>query len=138
MKVRLPMRESVRSAVFAALLVVPLMLLLSITVQAADTAAEEIDRGRELYDNFGCYQCHGHSGQGGNAGPKIAPDPLPYEGFKVFVRTPVARMPPYTDAVLSEEQLQQIHRYLASLRRGPAASEVGLLDLTIQPASTPQ
>lgn len=138
MKVRLPMRESTRSAAFAPLLAVPLILFASITVHAADTAAEEIDRGRELYDRFGCYQCHGHFGQGGNAGPKIAPDPLPWEGFRVFVRTPVARMPPYTDAVLSEEQLQQIHRYLASLQSGPAAGEVGLLDLTIQPASTPQ
>ena len=36
--------------------------------------------GRKIYDSYGCYQCHGYQGQGGaSSGPKLAPNPLPYE-----------------------------------------------------------
>lgn len=107
--------------------------LTSISAYAADGVSPEVEEGRELYDSFGCYQCHGSHGQGGNAGPGIAPGPLPYEAFRVFVRTPAAKMPPYAERVLSDEQLRQMHIYLESLERGPAASEIPLLDLSIQP-----
>ena len=33
--------------------------------------------GRKLFVSNGCYQCHGYVGQGGNAGAKLAPKPLP-------------------------------------------------------------
>src|SRR5262249_38956115 len=35
----------------------------------------------------GCWQCHGTVGQGGAAGPKLAPDPLPFDALSSFVRT---------------------------------------------------
>lgn len=111
------------------------MWLASVNIQAADAVSAEIEQGLALYNDFGCYQCHGHYGQGGNAGPKLAPDPLPYEAFQVIVRRPVAKMPPYTEKVLSDEQLRSMHAYLQSLEKTPPASEIDLLDLSIQPAS---
>ena len=115
------------------ILIVAATCLAAIGAQAADSSSEEIEQGRALYNDFGCYQCHGHYGQGGNSGPKLAPGPLPYEAFKIIVRRPVAKMPPYTDKVLSDEQLNTIHAYLESLEKTPPADEVDLLDLTIQP-----
>jgi len=107
----------------------------SIHVHAADAVSAEIENGLALYNDFGCYQCHGQYGQGGNAGPRLAPNPLPYEAFQVIVRRPVAKMPPYTQKVLSDEQLRSMHAYLQSLEKTPPASEIDLLDLSIQPAS---
>lgn len=111
------------------------LFLGSISVHAADAVSAEVENGLALYNDFGCYQCHGQYGQGGNAGPKLAPDPLPFEAFQVIVRRPVARMPPYTEKVLSDEQLRSMHAYLKSLEKTPPASEVDLLDLSIQPTS---
>ena len=117
------------------LLTVFTMCLASVNTHAAEAVSTEVELGLALYNDFGCYQCHGLYGQGGNAGPRLAPDPLPYEAFQVIVRTPVAKMPPYTTKVLSDEQLQSIHGYLQSLKKTPPASEIDLLDLSIQPTS---
>lgn len=129
------MQSSNPSSIVTTSLVASAICLASLTVRAADAVSQEVETGQNLYDRFGCYQCHGHYGQGGSAGPALAPSPLPYEGFEVFVRTPVAKMPPYTTDVLSDEQLKQIRSYLASLEKGPPASEIPLLDLSIQSPS---
>ena len=59
--------------------------------------------------------CHGIAGQGGVTGPKLAPDPMPVEAFTAFVRTTDRAMPPYREAVLSNEDLADIHAYLQSI-----------------------
>jgi len=106
-----------------------LMIALSTTWTApAAAATREAEQGSALFVSFGCYQCHGHFGQGASTGPKLAPDPYPFEAFKVFVRTPVARMPPYSENVLSDEQLRRIHAYLQSIETGPAADAIPLLN----------
>ncbi len=33
------------------------------------------ENGKRLFTEDGCYQCHGYQGQGGGAGPRIAPRP---------------------------------------------------------------
>jgi len=91
-----------------------------------ETASAE--QGRALFDSFGCYQCHGHYGQGGVAGPKLAPMTHAFEVFNVLVRTPPRNMPPYTENVLTNEQLQLIHAYLQSLEKGTPATEIPLLN----------
>ncbi|MEO5845497.1 MAG: cytochrome c [Caldimonas sp.] len=96
---------------------------------AAQTAAGDVELGRQLYMSNGCYSCHGTVGQGGerSAGPRIAPGPYPLEAFKVFVRAPRQSMPRYDPKFLSDAQLEAIHRYLVSIPKGPGAKEIPLL-----------
>ena len=102
------------------------MMSLNASAQAASTG-DTAEKGRELYDRFGCYQCHGHFGQGGIAGPRLAPDPLPAKAFTVIVRRPPNQMPPYTAEVLSDGQLAEIYSYIESLETAPSADEIPLL-----------
>jgi mono/diheme cytochrome c family protein len=82
--------------------------------------------GHALFVKVGCYECHGYQGQGG-AGPRIAPDPLPFDGLAAFVRTTSGEMPPYTTAILSDSDLADIYAYLQSIPRPPALADVPLL-----------
>ena len=70
-------------------------------------------RGKQLYLATGCYQCHGTRGEGGgNAGPRLAPGPLPYEGFLMQLREPRQRMPVYTAVVMPDSDVTAIYAYL--------------------------
>jgi mono/diheme cytochrome c family protein len=68
---------------------------------------------RTLFVDYGCYQCHGYEGQGGEA-LRIAPSPYPFEAFAARVRRPVNEMPAYAREVLSDTDLEAIYRYVRS------------------------
>src|SRR5262245_65311107 len=93
----------------------------------AASAEPSAANGRVLYAKVGCYQCPGYQGQGGAAGPRIAPDPVPLDGLVAFVRTSSGEMPPYTAKVLSDNDLSDIHAYLQSIPRPPALADAPLL-----------
>ncbi len=59
---------------------------------------------RELFVRYGCYQCHGYEGQGGEA-LRIAPSPYSFEAFAAKVRKPANEMPAYAPEVLSDARL---------------------------------
>lgn len=92
-------------------------------------ASDAVQRGKELYLLNGCHSCHGTVGQGGerSGAPKLAPEAYPFEAFKVLIRTPREQMPRYDPKFLSDEQLQAIHQYLASIPKGPAARDIPVL-----------
>ena len=92
-------------------------------------AADDVERGRQLYMANGCFSCHGTVGQGGerSGAPKLAPDTYPFEAFRVLVRTPREAMPRFDVKFVSEEQLQLMHRYLSSVPRGAAAKDIAAL-----------
>ena len=84
--------------------------------------------GRALVLKIACYQCHGTEGQGGAAGPRIAPAPmLAFPAFAAYLRAPRGEMPPYTSKVLSDQDLADIYAYLAGLPRPPAVESIPLL-----------
>jgi mono/diheme cytochrome c family protein len=83
--------------------------------------------GAVLYDQKGCAACHGSAGQGGSAGPRLAPDPKPLSTFMSQLRTPFADMPPYGPKVLSDTEAQQIHAYLSTIKSGRPAASIDLL-----------
>jgi ubiquinol-cytochrome c reductase cytochrome c subunit len=89
---------------------------------AADAA-----KGKVAYVKNGCYQCHGFAAQGG-AGPKLAPQTIPLEAFANFVRTSNRQMPPYSEQILSNEDLADIHAYVASLPPPPDPKSIPLLN----------
>ena len=45
-------------------------------------------------------------------GPRLAPNPIPYEGFAQQLRKPANIMPPYTALVVSDAQLADLVNYL--------------------------
>lgn len=101
------------------------MLIGSCAVAAAQSPAPQGDaaNGYKLFMADGCYQCHGTVGQGSRGtGPRLAPNPLPYENFESQLRKPANVMPPYTALVVSESQLADIYAYVSSLP-GPAKAE---------------
>ena len=105
-----------------------------LAVAAAAALAQErapagsIERGHQAYMKFRCYSCHGTVGQGGerNAGPRLAPNPFPWAGFALQVRTPRQDMPPYRKAHLSDQELADIYAYVRSIKPSPAASAIPL------------
>ena len=92
---------------------------------AADAA-----RGKILFtQKYGCFQCHGEAGQGSPVtGPKLAPNPMPYEALSAFVRTTNRSMPPYKEAVLPEADLQDMYAYLQSIPAGADWKTIPLLN----------
>jgi len=105
-----------------------LLLLMAGLAYAQDAPAGNASNGRKLFDNYGCYQCHGHEGQGANGtGARLAPNPLSWAGFSRYVRRPTGQMPPYTTKVVPDAQLADIYAYLKSIPQPKAAKDIPLL-----------
>jgi mono/diheme cytochrome c family protein len=98
----------------------------SAPVFAADAA-----KGKDAFLKFGCWQCHGIEGQGSpvtSQGKVLAPDPMPLDNFIAFVRSTNRAMPPYSEQVLSNEDLGDMHAYLSSIAKGKDYKSIPLLD----------
>jgi ubiquinol-cytochrome c reductase cytochrome c subunit len=91
-------------------------------------AAGSAEKGKAAFVKHGCWQCHGFVGQGSVAGPKLAPNPMPLEALSVFVRNTNGGMPPYQKAILSDEDLADIHAYLQSMPKAPDPKSIPLLN----------
>lgn len=92
------------------------------------TLAASAENGKQVFMRAGCWQCHGTVGQGGAAGPKLAPDPLPFDALSSFVRTTNREMPPYREKVLSDADLADLYAYLRSIPKAPDLKTIPLLD----------
>jgi mono/diheme cytochrome c family protein len=85
-------------------------------------------KGEANFKRVGCWQCHGLQGQGGREGPRIAaPVPLAYPALSAFVRTTSGDMPPFTEKVLSNQELTDIYAYLQSIPAPPDHKTIPLL-----------
>src|SRR5262249_42498432 len=116
-----------RAALRAYLISAALLSVIPLVALPADKPANTT-RGKQLYIATGCYQCHGTSGEGGgNAGPRLAPGPLPLEGFTLQLRHPRQRMPVYTAVVMSDADVADIYAYLLTVPKGKTAADIPLL-----------
>ena len=80
--------------------------------------AGNADNGKKLFARDGCYQCHGREAQGSTmGGPRIGPDPIPFDALVRYVRKPAGEMPPYTAKVISDQELADIYAFLQSRAR---------------------
>ena len=104
-----------------------IILFVGLTFGHTATAAGSADKGKTAYVKHGCWQCHGFVGQGGVAGPKLAPEPLPLEALSAFVRNTRGGMPPYQSAILSDSDLADIHAWLQSLPKAKDYKSIPLL-----------
>jgi ubiquinol-cytochrome c reductase cytochrome c subunit len=90
-----------------------------------DTPAGNAENGKRIFNKIGCYQCHGREGQGSvMTGPRIAPDPVPFEVLSRYVRKPTGEMPPYTAKVVSDQELADIYAFLQSRPHPPSAKTI--------------
>ena len=93
---------------------------------AQDGPRGNAENGKRLFDTKTCFACHGYVGQGSREGPRIAP-PMPFAAFLAQMREPRGIMPPYKEAILSEQEAADIVAYLASLPRPPDHKSIPLL-----------
>ena len=93
----------------------------------SNALAADAAKGKVAFVKNGCYQCHGYVGQGG-AGAKLAPKPMPQEAFVNFVRTTNRAMPPYSEQILSNDDLADIYAYLESVPANPDPKSIPLLN----------
>lgn len=103
------------------------MALVLVVLQATLFGAAA-DNGKRLFVKVGCYECHGYQGQGGVAGPRLAPRPIVLAALVAYVRHPTGQMPPYTAKVLSDADLADIHAYLSSIPAPPPPKTIPLLN----------
>ncbi len=94
-------------------------------------AAGSPEKGKANFTKYGCYQCHGYVGQGSVAtsnGKVIYNTALPLEAFIGFVRGTNRAMPPYSEKVLPNQDLEDIYAYLESLPKPPDYKTIPLLN----------
>ena len=98
------------------------------TGQATAAApAGRVDVGAAIYRKVGCFQCHVNEAQGGANGPKLGPDPIPFARFMQYVRRPTGDMPPYSEKVLSAQDMADVYAFVRARPRPPAVSAIPLL-----------
>ena len=102
-------------------------LVAGLMVGGVATAASA-DNGKTAYVKNGCWQCHGYVGQGGVAGPKLGPDPFPLAALVAFLRSSNRAMPPYREAILSDQNIADIHAYLESVPKPADPKTIPLLN----------
>src|SRR5271170_4168669 len=98
--------------------------LVTTGVLAAQTPAGDADNGKKLFLRDGCYECHGYAGQGGRDGARIAVIGLNAQALIRYVRAPAGQMPAYTDKVISDKELTDIHAYLQTMPKAKPAKDI--------------
>jgi mono/diheme cytochrome c family protein len=84
--------------------------------QQAPEPAGNVDRGKALYAQVGCYACHGLAGQGAQAtGPRLSRTQYPFLIFLQTLRHPQKQMPPYEAAVLPDQDAADIYAYVRQM-----------------------
>jgi ubiquinol-cytochrome c reductase cytochrome c subunit len=104
--------------------------LLAAQTPAAQNAAPRgnVENGKKIFTTYGCYQCHGFVGQGGAAGVRLAQMPFTWANFSKYVRHPSGQMPPYTEKVVSEQELADIFAFVQSIPKPPDVKTIPLLN----------
>ena len=104
------------------------MLFLAAVAESQAPATGNAANGKRLFETDGCYQCHGYAAQGGRDGPRLAATASNAQALIRYVRRPFGAMPAYTEKVLSEQDLTDIHAYLKAFPAAKAAKDIPLLD----------
>jgi mono/diheme cytochrome c family protein len=88
---------------------------------------KRVEAGAALYRKKGCYECHVEEAQGGPQGPRLGPNPIPQARFTAYVRNPTGDMPPFTERVLSNQELADIYAFLQARPQPARVSALPLL-----------
>ena len=105
------------------------MAMASVLAAQTPAPAGNAQKGKQLFQNDGCYQCHGREAQGGlGTGPRLAPRPIAFAVLSKYVRQPTGQMPPYTSKVVSDQDLADIYAFLQAQPQPPPAKNIPLLN----------
>ena len=96
--------------------------------KAEAVPAGNAENGKRLYTSYGCYQCHGREAQGAPTGPRLGPDPMPFEAFVAYSRAPSGDMPPYTAKVVSDADWADMYAFVKALPQPPPVKDIPLLN----------
>jgi mono/diheme cytochrome c family protein len=109
-------------------------VMLTVALTSAGHTAElvgDVNRGKSLYEQTGCYACHGLAGQGAQAtGPRVSRTQYPFAAFLVVLRHPPKQMPPYESVVLSDQDAADIYAYVRQMPAPPDPKSIPLLEAT--------
>jgi mono/diheme cytochrome c family protein len=104
-----------------------LVIIFTVGIALAQIKADP-ENGKKLFLKDGCYQCHGQSGSGGLAGPRLAQTKLTQTAFVAYVRNPApGSMPAYRAKVLADQDLGDIYAFIKSLPDPPPLSSIPAL-----------
>lgn len=120
------MRNALSPFAAAALSLIVFAAPLVVAAQPAGPTGDPA-KGKATFERAGCWECHGHQGQGGVEGPRIAAPAPALQVMSRYVRNPRRNMPPYTQKVLSDQELADIYAYLRSIPPAPDYTTVPLL-----------
>ena len=97
--------------------------------QQPPAPAGNVENGKTLYLQVGCYQCHGQAGQGAPmTGPRVSRTEFPFESFLFQLRHPANQMPPYEAAVLSDQDAADLYAYVRQMPAPRDPRSIPLLD----------
>jgi ubiquinol-cytochrome c reductase cytochrome c subunit len=103
------------------------LLIAAAALYGAESPTGDAAQGRKLFLNYGCFVCHGTEAQGGGAGPRLAPKPIPFAALSAYVRAPKGQMPPYTAKVVSDKDLADVYAFLQSVKVPPPVDNIPIL-----------
>ncbi len=90
-------------------------------LKSSEAPAGNAEDGKRDFVRFGCYECHGREAQGSFAtGPRLGPNPISFTAFSSYIRKPTREMPPYTNKVVSDQELADIYAFVRTRPRPPA------------------
>ena len=92
----------------------------------ATAPAGNVENGRQAFKKFGCFSCHGYSGEGG-AGARLAQNPITFPAFRQYVRRPSRTMPPFGTQI-SDAELADIYAFIKSIPPSPPPKSIPLLN----------
>jgi mono/diheme cytochrome c family protein len=103
-------------------------LSMATSAQAQLSSAGNPANGKRVYMTVGCYACHGTTGAGGgSSGPPLRLVPPSFEAFRMQLRQPADKMPPYGETLLSDQSIWDIVAYLRTIPKGKEVDQIPLL-----------
>jgi len=113
------------------LLIVAAVLVFQVLMRAQEpvTPQGNAEKGKKLFVERGCWQCHGLAAQGGGiAGPRLVGRVPAWAAFSRSVRRPTEEMVPYTEKMLPAAELADIYAWLRAIPAPPAISSIPQLN----------
>ena len=102
--------------------------VLGLLMMVESAVAQNAANGRRVYTSYGCYQCHGREAQGSSiTGPRLGPRPIAFAAFERYVRRPSGQMPPYSEKILTPQEMADVYAFLKSLPPAARADVIPLL-----------
>lgn len=90
------------------------LILMGLVTSVAFAQVGDVARGKALWEQKLCKNCHGANGEGAYAGPRAGDGKTPDEWI-AQVRTPRANMPHFNDVQVSDQEIRDMWQYMQSL-----------------------